>query len=197
MTQASDNAIGKATFVILDRDGTLIVDRDYLSDPDGIEFLPGAIEGLRLLRDRGCRFVVATNQSGIGRGFFSVDRLGQVHQRLIELLRANGIELDGIYYCPHHPSERCSCRKPHSAMIAQAAAELDFDPAAAVVVGDKESDVEFGRRVGAMTVRIAADARSEAAPTAADFTVGRMDEAAQVIVQHRLGGAPAVTPACI
>jgi D-glycero-D-manno-heptose 1,7-bisphosphate phosphatase len=155
--------------VILDRDGTIIVDRDYLDDPDKIEFSPGAIEGLQLLREQGCRFIVVTNQSGIGRGFFSLDRLQQVHDRLREMLHLEGI--DG-----------CKCRKPGIALINQAAADLHFEPSSAIVIGDKASDVECGRRVGATTILISENRQETAGDAQADFYTKSFDGAARAIL---------------
>ena len=138
-------------FVVLDRDGTIIVDRDYLSDPSQIEFLPGAVRGLRLLLKMGLGLVVLTNQSAVGRGFFDEAQLDLVHRRLRELLKAEGVQLGGIYFCPHTPEDGCSCRKPNPGLIERAAKDLDFDLRASFVIGDKAADVEMGRRVGATT----------------------------------------------
>ena len=146
--------MGQRRFVLLDRDGTLIVERHYLSDPDQVELIPGAAAGLRRLRERGLGLAVVTNQSGIGRGFFDAARLAEIHQRLIEMLRAERVELDGIYFCPHHPDEACGCRKPQPALALRAAAELGFDATRAFVVGDMASDVALGRALGATTLLV-------------------------------------------
>src|SRR5579863_9716785 len=98
--------------VVLDRDGTLVVDRDYLDDPDELEFLPGAAEGLRRLHQHGYRMVVISNQSGVGRGLFSLQRLDEINARLLQMVRSVGADLAGIYCCPHVPEEGCACRKP-------------------------------------------------------------------------------------
>lgn len=141
-------------FVLLDRDGTIIVERDHLSLPGQVELLPGAAEGLRRLRRLGLGLVVVSNQSAIGRGFFDESRLEAIHGRLRELLKAGGVELDAIYVCPHQPDDGCSCRKPATGLVQQAAREYDFDPAQSFVVGDKECDIELGRRVGAVTILV-------------------------------------------
>jgi D-glycero-D-manno-heptose 1,7-bisphosphate phosphatase len=141
--------------VILDRDGTIVVDRHYLADPAGLEFLPGAAAGLSLLHQRGHRLVLITNQSGIGRGLFTEAQLESVHERLRQMLHAAGAPLTAIYHCPHAPEADCGCRKPRSELMWRAAAELGFEPSEAVVVGDKDSDIEFGSRVGARTILIA------------------------------------------
>jgi D-glycero-D-manno-heptose 1,7-bisphosphate phosphatase len=141
--------------VFLDRDGTIVVDKHYLADPAGLELLPNALEGLRELRRLGARLVVVTNQSGVGRGYFPADAVDRIHARLRELLAEGGIALDGIYVCPHAPDEGCACRKPGSALFEQAADELGVELSESFVLGDKEADVEAGRRIGATPILIA------------------------------------------
>lgn len=140
--------------VFLDRDGTLIVDRGYLAEPDGVEFLPGALEGLRRLAQAGFPLVIASNQSGIGRGLFEPEALDAVHARLEALLADAGLRLAGTYYCPHAPSDGCSCRKPAPGMLLRAAEELDLALDRSWIVGDKASDVEAGRRAGCRGVQL-------------------------------------------
>jgi D-glycero-D-manno-heptose 1,7-bisphosphate phosphatase len=172
--------------VLLDRDGTIIVERHYLSDPCQVELIPGVAEGLRQLSQKGLGLVVITNQSGIGRGFFDKARLILIHQRLCELLAAERVQLDGIYYCPHVPEDECPCRKPQPGLLEQAKEQLNFDPHAAFVIGDKPCDVELGQRVGATTFLIrtgyGAQFAAEACVTP-DYIVEDMREAAQVIEQ--------------
>jgi len=168
--------------VILDRDGTIVVDRDYLDDPAQLEFLPGALAGLRLLRERGHRLVVVTNQSGVGRGRFPLARVAEVHARLSQLLREAGAAIDGIYYCPHRPEDRCECRKPKPRLVLQAASELGFEPTDCVVIGDKSSDIELGRNVGAITLLVSATGRtSDNRPAAPDYVVRDLLEAARLL----------------
>ena len=147
-------ATGAGRVIVLDRDGTLVIDRRYLDDPDGLEFESGAIEGLRLLHRHGYRLLVITNQSGVGRGLFPLERVEAMNRRLRDMMEEIGVPLEGIYFCPHAPADQCSCRKPAQGLLLRAASELHFDPAAAIVIGDQESDVEFGRRAGAATVLI-------------------------------------------
>jgi len=167
--------------VILDRDGTLIIDRPYQHDPDGLEFEAGAAEGLRWLHKRGHRLVVVTNQSGIGRGLFSASQLEAMHGRLRSMVQAAGAELAGIYACPHAPQEGCSCRKPEQALMQRASAELGFDPRDSVVIGDKNSDVEFGRRAGALSILLAAQNSEEARHTRADAVAPNLLAAARLV----------------
>ncbi len=177
-----------ARAVILDRDGTIVVDRDYLEDPGQLEFLPGALEGMRLLRERGHPLVVVTNQSGVGRGRFSVARLQQIHTRLLQMAEEAGAGIDAIYYCPHRPDENCECRKPKPALVRQAAAQLGFEPSAAVVIGDKSSDIELGRNLGALTMLVSQTGRSrDQNPVTADYVVRNLLEAAQILDTAALG----------
>lgn len=141
--------------VALDRDGTIIVEKNYLSDPAGVELLPGAAAGLRHFREAGWDLVIVSNQSGIGRGYFSEADYEKVTARLGELLRAEGVELAGIYHCPHAPGMPCDCRKPLPGMLVRAAADLHFAIKDCVVIGDKPADVELGRNAGvALTILV-------------------------------------------
>ncbi len=129
--------------VFLDRDGTLIVERDYLSDPDGVELVPNAVEALRRLRQAGFAIVVVTNQSGIARGLYREADYQSVAARLGQILAQSGVPLDGMYHCPHllDVTGPCSCRKPATGMYLQASAELGLDPSRSWFVGDKVTDV--------------------------------------------------------
>ena len=121
----------------------------FMHDPDEVELLPGAAEGLRRLRALGLRLVLVTNQSGVGRGYFPSGDVERVHGRLIELLQAQGVRLDAIYTCPHAPGEACGCRKPLPGLIDRASKEIGLDPAQSFVIGDKPCDVDLGLAAGA------------------------------------------------
>ena len=142
----------KAVFV--DRDGTLNVNIDYLSDPAGYKLYPGVAEGLRLLREKGFLIIVVTNQSGIGRGFFDEGVLLRVHERMRADLAGEGASIDALYFCPHTPEQNCACRKPGIAMFERAISEHGIDPARSFVIGDMKMDVEAGRRIGARTALV-------------------------------------------
>jgi D-glycero-D-manno-heptose 1,7-bisphosphate phosphatase len=171
-------------FAVLDRDGTVIVERHYLSAPDQVELIPGAASGLQQLRDMGLGLVLITNQSALGRGFLDQPRLEAIHDRLRALLRAEGVDLDGIYVCPHKPEDDCLCRKPKTALLDLAARELGFDGQASLVIGDKLCDVELGKRARATTFLVLTGYGRQVLremSIAADYVVSDLPEAARVI----------------
>ena len=147
-------AAGIRRYVILDRDGTVIFERRYLCDPEGVELLPGALEGMRGMAALGLGLVLVTNQAGIGRGYYDEARYERVNERLVSLLAQGGVVLDGVYHCPHAPDQRCDCRKPAPGMVDRAAADLGFDPGQSVVIGDKPCDINLGKAVGATTLLV-------------------------------------------
>jgi D-glycero-D-manno-heptose 1,7-bisphosphate phosphatase len=140
--------------VFLDRDGTLIAEVGYLGDPDGVALLSGVPDAVRRLRDAGFLLVVVSNQAGVARGLFTEDDVVAVNGRLADILADEGLELDGWYYCIHHPDfgEPCDCRKPAPGMLTRAAGELGLDLGRSWIVGDHPSDAEAGRRAGARPI---------------------------------------------
>ncbi len=151
--------------VFLDRDGTLIVNRHYGSDPDGIELFHGVVEGLLELRAAGYKLVLVSNQSGVARGYFDEAAVARMHDRLQRMLDRHEAALDGMEYCPHHPegdtspyAVECACRKPAPGMLRRAARKHGVDLSASWMVGDIEADVEAGRRAGARTVLVGPEA---------------------------------------
>jgi D-glycero-D-manno-heptose 1,7-bisphosphate phosphatase len=134
--------------VFLDRDGTIIRDEGYLADPSGVSILPGAVEALRELRDSGFLLMIVTNQSGIGRGFFSEDDMRLVNERVESLFADHGIDFDGILICPHAPDENCDCRKPSPKLLLEAAERRRIDLSLSAMIGDKPSDAECGVAAG-------------------------------------------------
>jgi D-glycero-D-manno-heptose 1,7-bisphosphate phosphatase len=167
--------------VILDRDGTIVIDRGYLHDPAGLEFLPGAADGLRSLYLQGYRLVVITNQSGVGRGLFPIERVHAMNARLERMVEEAGAKLERIYFCPHAPDAACACRKPALRLMTQAAADLGFDPISAIVIGDKESDMEFGRRAGAVTILLGKREPRLLLSATPDYVVENLKEAADIM----------------
>jgi D-glycero-D-manno-heptose 1,7-bisphosphate phosphatase len=141
-------------YAILDRDGTINEEKEYLTHPDEVVLLEGAAEGLSLMQDLGLGLIIVTNQSGLSRGYLNADRLETIHERLFSLLKQQGVTVAGIYLCPHHPSDNCRCRKPSPGLVERAAADFDFNPKNAFVVGDNTCDIELGNRVGAHTILV-------------------------------------------
>jgi D-glycero-D-manno-heptose 1,7-bisphosphate phosphatase len=168
--------------VILDRDGTIVVDHGYLDDPAKLNLLPGAAEGLRTLHEHGHPLVLVSNQSGVGRGRLTLARVHEINELLGRMLAAAGAPLDGIYCCPHAPQEDCACRKPKTGLVLEAAAALGFDPHDCVVIGDKSSDVELGRRLQATSMLVSANGRaSDGAWVEPDYVIRDLTEAARII----------------
>lgn len=148
--------------VFLDRDGTLVEDVDFLTEPDQLVLLPGAAAAVRALNEAGVAVALVTNQSGVARGLLDEERLRHVHERLAEMLAEGGARLDGIWYCPHHPDEgeppyraACECRKPAPGLLRAAADALDLDLARSFVVGDSVRDVEAGAALGVPGILVA------------------------------------------
>jgi len=145
--------------VFLDRDGTLIEERGYLSRLDGIRFFPWSVDAVRLLNRAGFAVVVLTNQSGVARGYFDEAFVRETHRVLGERIGAGGGRIDAFYYCPHYPDgtveayrRRCECRKPKPGMVLRAAADLSIDLARSFAVGDRWSDVEAGLAEAALVL---------------------------------------------
>jgi D-glycero-D-manno-heptose 1,7-bisphosphate phosphatase len=134
--------------VFLDRDGVINVDSGYVGDWDSFVFLPGVIEAMRRLCDAGYALVVVTNQSGIGRGYYTEDDFHVLTERMCKELNQHGVSIAGVYFCPHLPEatlpyyrKACDCRKPRPGLIHQALEELEIDPTRSAMVGDKDSDM--------------------------------------------------------
>lgn len=141
-------------FVFLDRDGTLIVERNYLSEAAGVELLHGAAAALRSVREAGFGIVVITNQSGIARGYVGAEGVEAIHERIRQLLASEGATIDAFYVCPHHPDDGCACRKPGMALIRKAVHEHDVDVSRSFIIGDKESDIDCGKNARLKTILV-------------------------------------------
>lgn len=143
--------------VFLDRDGTVTRQVGYVNHPSRIRLYPFAARAIRRLNERTIPVVLVTNQSGVARGLFPESVLIESHERLESLLARDGAKLDGIYFCPHHPTAGenprvCRCRKPGTGMLRRASRELALDPSRSFVVGDSPSDILMGYRAGAKSI---------------------------------------------
>jgi len=151
----------KSIAVFLDRDGTLNEEAGYLNHPDRLKLTAGAPEAVALLNRHGLKTIVVSNQSGVARAYFPEELLVRIHEKLLALLAERGARLDAIFYCPHHPDagdppyrQDCECRKPKLGMIRRAEREFSVDPRRSYVVGDKLSDVQFGKNAGCKTIMV-------------------------------------------
>ena len=155
------NCITDNKAVFIDRDGTIIVEKHFLSDPDEIEFIEGSVDALKRLQRNGFKLIVVSNQSGVARGKFDIQTVETVNRKLVELLTTRDVYVDAVYYCPHHPngtSEEyavsCQCRKPAPLMVEEAIHQIQVDPRKSFVVGDKIDDINLGKVVGAKSVLV-------------------------------------------
>jgi D-glycero-D-manno-heptose 1,7-bisphosphate phosphatase len=156
-------------FVFLDRDGTLIEDREYAFKLRDYAPLPGAYEAVRELRAAGFGAAVITNQSGIGRGLFNESDFARFQSHLLADFAAHGAPLEASYHCPHSPDAGCDCRKPRPGLVLRAARELGADLLESWVIGDRDSDVELAAAAGCRAVRIGGAARSDGVAVARDL----------------------------
>ncbi len=184
--------------VFFDRDGTINEEVGYITDLNKLRLIPGASAAIRRLNEAGFKVVVVTNQAGVARGHFTEPFILETHKLFLEMLRAEGARIDGIYYCPHHPTignssytVDCDCRKPKTGMIDRAARDLHIDVNASYMVGDKWSDIEMGQRAGASTVLVrtgfGSDEQNNDRPSTVaepDFISRDISEAVEWILRH-------------
>ncbi len=154
--------VRKARALLIDRDGTVIIDKDYLSNPEQVELIKGSAEALKVAAAAGYKLILVSNQSGVARGYFGIEDVERVNARVLELLLRKGVQIDALYFCPHHPvegidpefSHECDCRKPAPGMAEQAAEELSVDLRRSFVIGDTLGDINLGRVVGAQSLLV-------------------------------------------
>jgi D-glycero-D-manno-heptose 1,7-bisphosphate phosphatase len=151
--------------LFLDRDGTVIEECDYLSDPELVRLLPGVAEALAALASEGWKLIVVSNQSGVGRGLIAPHQMEAVQGRFLELMQSNGIPVTGSYFCMHTPEDRCRCRKPSPFLLERAAIEQSLDLGASFMIGDREGDILCGRNAGCSTIWL----RNDRFPVADDL----------------------------
>ncbi len=134
--------------IFLDRDGTIIRDMHYLSDPEKIEFIAGAVEAMREMKELDLRIFLVTNQSGIGRKYLTEEEYHQVQDRVGGMLADEGIEISASMYCPHKPEDKCACRKPATGMWNELSEIYGLSAGETIIIGDKSSDIFFGHNCG-------------------------------------------------
>ncbi len=147
--------------VFLDRDGVLMADTNYVGHVERVIILDDAPAALRRLQDAGYRLFVVTNQSGVGRGYFTREAVEEIHTLLDQKFAAAGAKIDRYYVCPHHPEDNCDCRKPKPKSLLDAAAKYGLNLAQCFMIGDRASDIQCGRNAGTRTVLVLTGAGKE------------------------------------
>ena len=170
----------KLPAVFLDRDGTLIDDADYCSDPKQVRVFKGASEALGRLKKRGYKIIVITNQSGIGRGFFTLAQYRLVEEEVLRQIGSNLIE--ATYFCPDVPGQPSKCRKPAPGMILEAARDHHIELGRSFFIGDKEIDVECGHNAGLRTIRVRTGFDKMTDGSSADWVAEDLPAAAEIIL---------------
>lgn len=148
----------KIKAVFIDRDGTINVERNYVHKKEDFELIPGVLDALRLLTINNIRIYIITNQAGIARGFYTEKQFKHLTEYMCKVFKKENIKIDDVLYCPHHPdgiiqkySINCLCRKPETQLLDKVIAKENFKPYEIVLIGDKDSDIEAGKRLGICT----------------------------------------------
>lgn len=180
---------GKRKAVFLDRDGVInkkAPEGDYIKSWNEFVFLPGAIEAIKKLNEKGFLVIIVSNQRGIAKGLLTEDDLNDIHTKMQEELEKAGAKIDGIYYCPHDIKDHCNCRKPNPGLLIKAAKEWNIDINQSWMIGDQPSDIEAGKRAGCRTILIkntlASSAPKEPEP---DLAAKSLAEAVDMLLKLR------------
>jgi D-glycero-D-manno-heptose 1,7-bisphosphate phosphatase len=175
------DALSSAVFI--DRDGTIMEDTDYCSHPKDVRIFPGVLEALRRLKSRGFKLIIITNQSGIGRGLFTLDQYRAVES---EVLRQLGEGLfDATYYCPDAPGQHSQCRKPAPGMVVKATRDHQVDLSRSFLIGDKEVDVECAHNAGVRAIRVRTGIQRDMTGSNADWVADDIPAAVEIILSAK------------
>ena len=173
--------------IFLDRDGVIVEDTGYISSPGELILFPDVIPVLKKLQHF-FRLLVVTNQSGVARGYFTEEDLFAIHERVIHMLAINGVGLDAIYYCPHHPQVgndeyriECDCRKPKPGLLQLAKEEFNIELDKSFLIGDKDIDIQAGRAIGIKTIRIDRNDSEPKDESGADYIINTFSEVSSII----------------
>src|SRR5438093_13081122 len=180
-TAGMTDALSAAVFV--DRDGTIIEDRDYCSDPKDVKIFPGATEALRRLKSNGFKLIIITNQSGIGRGLFTVEQYLAVEAELLRQL-GDGL-IHATYCCPDLPGQHSTHRKPAPGMIVDATREHQIDVSRSFLIGDAEIDVECAHKAGVRAIRVRTGLQRDLTASMADWRADDLPAAAEIILARK------------
>jgi histidinol-phosphate phosphatase family protein len=170
--------------VFLDRDGTIAYDVPYCSKPEDFKLMPTVPEAIRLLNSKKYKVIVITNQSGIARGYFTVETLAQIHNKMRNDLEKQGAFIDAVYYCPHHPDDKCDCRKPNTGLFLKAIKEHEVETLSSSIIGDMQLDIDSGKKLGCKTVLVTPDNPNVQNDSPPDYCAKNLLDAAQWIIRN-------------
>lgn len=168
--------------VFLDRDGVINIEKDYLYKVEDFEFIEGVFSALHYLQKLGFKFVIITNQSGIGRGYYTLEQYNILTLWMKEQFKKNDIEIIEVYCCPHAPDENCSCRKPNIGMIEQASKIVDIDYKNSWLIGDKSSDIQTAINANIQnTIQVRSGHKFDEKSSKADYIVNSIKDIPNII----------------
>lgn len=181
-----ENKADQMKAVFLDRDGTINIDHGYVHKVKDFEFIEGAVEGLKKLQSAGFAMFIITDQSGIGRGYYTMEDFEDVSRHLSAELKAHDINIKKTYYCPHSPEDNCECRKPNIKMLLDAKKDFGIELKNSYLIGDKESDILTGKRAGCRTVLVLSGHIKDPGDckTRPDLIAKDLKEAAELIIKE-------------
>jgi len=174
---------GLSPAVFIDRDGTIMEDTDYCSDPNDVRIFPGVVEALQLLKSRGFKLIIITNQSGIGRGLFTLDQYRAVESEVLRQL-GDGL-VDATYYCPDAPGQDSKCRKPAPGMVVKAARDHQIDVSRSFLIGDKEIDVDCAHNAGVRAIRVRTGIQRDVTRSNAEWVADDVPASVQIILDAK------------
>lgn len=171
-------------YIFIDRDGVIICDKNYIYKIEDMEFLPGAVAGMKKIKDMGFQFIIISNQAGIARKIFTEKDAKIFNKELAKRLKKHGILIAACYYCPHHPeyTGECSCRKPKTGMVEMAAKDFGIILSQSIFIGDKDCDIKLGKNCNGTTILINNGQYKTA--DSPDFIIKDLNEAAEIISSH-------------
>jgi histidinol-phosphate phosphatase family protein len=183
----TDPALSTGRAVLLDRDGTVNAEGQFVHDPAQLTYIPGALDALKRLAATDYRIIIVTNQGGIGAGYYTLDQYKAVMRKFVGDIAAAGGRIDAHYCCPHHSKDGCACRKPGAGMIEAAVRDFSLDPARCAMVGDRTSDIAAGHNgkcrqsILVLTGDAGTDGRTNAVP---HYTAEDLSDAVTYILHH-------------
>ncbi len=176
---------GQRPAVFLDRDGTILDELGYLGDPDKVVLYPGVHDALILVKEAGYLLLIVTNQSGVARGYFSLEDSIAVNLKMIRILSERGAAVDGVYFCPHLPDAGCACRKPAPGMVQKAETDFNVNLANSWIIGDTDKDALLGSEAGIRPLLVKTGKQDKGAVPSGVPAVADLQEAARYILEAR------------